>query len=504
MSALLAGIDVGTSGVKVGLFDADGRLLGLGRRRHAVSHPRPGWAECDPELWWRGILHSLNAACQAAGLAARDVSALGVGVLFPCVAPLDADGRPLHPAILYSDQRSLAQVAAIERAVGRHEYEHTIGNRLVPGTCAATSVAWLRDERPAVWRRAATFGFANTFVTGRLTGRFRADPSMAGLSGMMDIRQPGRWSEELCERIGLDAGRLPPIIGSSEVVGEVAGAAAEEAGLSPGTPVVCGAGDVIACAVGGGARRPDTCIYIAGSTDCTALPMTEPTPDRRWANTAYAAPGTWLGIGATTSTGVAVEWFVREFLGDAGEQGLQRMTRLATSADPGAGGLLFLPYLQGERTPVWDPQARGAFVGLTAGTSLADMARAVLEGAAFAVRQAFECAGGVLLDPATEVRMVGGPTQNALWNGIKADVLGRPLDVPAFQETGTLGAALLAGLGAGVYSSFGDAVDIARPTDVRTVEPDPARAARYAELSAAYARLYAATCPIAHMLGDLA
>jgi xylulokinase len=505
MADLLLGIDVGTSAVKAGVFEPAGRLLGLGRRAHAVSSPRPGWAECDPEVWWRGTLGALGDACREAGVGAADVGAIGVGVLFPCVVPLDEDGRALDPAILYCDGRSLAQVRAIEEAIGREAYQATIGNMLVPGTCAATSIAWLRDERPEVYRRAATFGFANTFLTGRLTGRLRADPSMAGLSGLMDIRDPWHWSGELAEAVGVDAARLPPLAGSADLVGHVTANASRQSGLAEGTPVVCGGGDVLASAVGGGAGSAETCVYIAGSTDCAALPMPAPTPDRRWANTAYVERGTWLGIGATTSTGASVEWFVREFLSEAGASGLARMTELAARAEPGAGGTLFLPYLQGERTPVWDPLARGAFVGLSSATTLADLARAVLEGGAFAVRQAFECAGGVLLEPSTEVRMVGGPASNALWNQIKAAVLGRRLDLLGGQETGALGAALLAGLGAGVYGSFEEAIGVARSAgEVSTVEPDAGMAARYAALADAYARLYPATREVSHALARLA
>jgi xylulokinase len=502
MSELLLGIDVGTSGAKAGVFDAEGKLLGLGRAAHGVDYPQRGWAQCDPEVWWRGILTSLAQACNEAQIKPNQIAAVGVGVLFPTVVALDANARAVYPAILYCDGRSLAQVRAIEETVGRDAYEAAIGNNLVPGTCAATSIMWLRDEQPETYTAAHSIGFANTFVTARLTGEFCVDPTTVGLSGLADVQDPWHWSEALCEKLGVDIARLPKVVGAAEVVGTVTASAAGKTGLKAGTPVVCGGGDVPVCAVGAAGGSSGTCVYIAGSTDCGTLPMPRPTGDRRWANTAYIEPGTWLGIGPTTSTGLSVEWVVREFLPEAGTHGLKRITELAAAAPPGSNRVLFLPYLQGERTPVWDPLARGVFVGLINTTTRADLARAVLEGTGFAVRQMLECVDDILGEPLAELRCVGGPTSNALWNQVKADIMQRPLDVLEFQETGTLGGALLAGLGAGLCGSFEEVMATARSAGgVRTVEPDPGNATVYADLFALYRQLYSATAEIAHGLG---
>lgn len=501
MPDLLLGIDVGTSGVKAGVFDTEGRLLGLGRSSHKVDNPRPGWVQCDPELWWRGILKSVGEACGEARIAPDQIAAVGVGVLFPTIVALDADARAVYPAMLYCDQRSLAQVRAIEEKIGRDEYQHIIGNVLVPGNCAVTSIAWLRDEQPEAYSRANVVGFANTFVTARLTGEFFCDPSMAALSGLVDINNPWQWSEDLCERIGIEPQRLPQIAGAAEVVGGVTRDASEGSGIKAGTPVVCGAGDVPVCAVGAGALSSETLIYVAGSTDCAALPMSRPTADLRWVNAAYVPRGQWFGIGTTTSSGVSVEWFLREVLGRPNAEGMETMTELAAASPLGSNGVLYLPYLQGERTPVWDPLARGLFIGLTARTTRADLARSVFEGTAFALRHVVECVDSVVGAPVGEIRAVGGGTKNALWNQIKADVLHRPLDVLEFQETGTLGAALLAGVGSGLYGSFEDAIAVARSVGgTRTVEPDGTRAALYDELFALYGQTYPLTKDLAHGL----
>ena len=540
MSDLLAGVDVGTSGVKVGLFAPSGHLVGLGRASYGVESPQPGWAQTDPELWWQGFLGALRQACEAGGVEPDGIAALGFSVLFPAVAPLDGQGRALHPALLYCDQRSLAQVQEIERRIPRADYEATIGNRLVPGTCAVTSMCWLRDQAPHAYAAAETLGFANTFFISRLTGTlatgaFATDPSHAALSGLADIRDPWRWSDALCEVTGIEWERLPQIVGAAQAIGEVTRAAAVETGLRAGTAVVAGCGDVVAAAFGAGARLGGAAVYIAGSTDCVAAAMPRPAADSTWVNCAYVkSPGlwpgllpreeacasfaragatapnpplgasqlfpvdreTWLGIGTTTSSGVSIEWFAREFL-PSGDLAL--MTKLAASSPPGSNRLLYLPYLQGERTPVWDPQARGVFIGLTASAGLGDLARAVFEGVAFALRQVIACAEVEV----GEIRAVGGGTRNDLWNQIKADVLNLPLHVLAFQEMGTLGAALLAGVGGGVYSTLEEAARVAdRIADAKIVEPDPARAGLYDEVFALYAELYPQTKAIMHGLGQ--
>jgi len=501
MGEVLLGLDIGTSGVKAGVAEPGGRMLGLGRAAHENDSPHESWVQCDPERWWQGAVASLRQACSQAGVPPGDVRAVGVSVLFPCVVPLDAAARPLHPALLYCDRRSGAEAEAIARLVGRAEYEALIGNTLVPGTCAATSLLWLRDHEPSAWRQAHTFGFANTAITARLTGEFCTDPTHVALSGLADIRDPWRWNEGLCERLGVDVSRLPRVAGAAEVIGTVTRDAAAETGLRPGTPVVCGCGDVPASALGAGAADPSTVIYVAGSTDCVAVPTLAPTADRRWVNSAYVPRGMWLPIGTTTSSGVSVEWFVRELLGQSGDAGLLRMTELAGQAPLGSHGLLFLPYLQGERTPIWDPRARGSFFGLSAATTRADLARSVLEGTAFALRQVVESLESVVGSPVAELRAVGGGTKNALWNQIKADVLRKRLAVLEFQETSALGAALLAALGVGLHESFAGAAGAARSCNrAHAVEPDAARAAAYDELYAHFARLYPATREIAHGL----
>jgi xylulokinase len=509
MSRPLLGIDLGTSAVKAGVFDPDGTLLGLGRAGLEVHSPHPGWAECDPAAWWEGTCAAIREACSAARLDPRDIGAVGLSVLFPAVMLLDGDGEPLSRALLYCDQRTLAQVGAIEAAVPRDEFQALTGNTLSPGNSAVTSILWLRDEQRAQFAVARVVGWANTFLAAMLTGELIADPSMAALSGLVDIRDLSRWNGELCAGLGLPPEKLPSIRMPCDVAGTVSRAAAQATGLRAGVPVVCGCGDAPAAVFGAGAGSPGEVVYTSGSTDCLNVVLSQPPGDLRLVCSGFAVDDLYCALGVTSSSGASVSWFCREVLGDDSAEVHRAFSSLAARSSPGAGGLLFLPYLKGERTPIWDARARGSFFGLTSTTTRADMARAVLEGIALGLRAVAECLAPAIGSPgaagAPTIRAVGGGTTNALWNSIKASALGRPLSVLEFQETGVLGAALLAGMGSGQYGSSAEAVAVARSVGATTeVHPDPILARVYEELYPLFVELYPRTAGIAHALSDRA
>lgn len=506
---MLLGIDLGTSGVKAGLFDRDGRLRGLGRGTgYRFASPKPGWAECDAGGWWPAIVAAVRAALAAAGggPCAADpadpgarVDGIGLSTFFPAVIPMTDDGRPLRPGLLYCDQRSTAQVSAIEKLLPRRRWERLTGNRLACGNIAVTSMHWLRDNEPERWDAAATLAFANTFVTRRLTGEVVTDWTTASLSGLAVVADPTRWNARLCATLGIAKAKLPRIVGPMEPAGTLEARAASELGLPAGIPVVCGAGDTAASAFGAGLLEPGGILYSAGTTDNLSIVLSRPTEDRTWITVGYVQPGRWLEIGANASGGLSLDWFAREVLGRDAGAGIEEALRLAEAAP--SGRIVFLPYLQGERMPLWDPLARGMFLGLTAATTRGEMARAVLEGVACSLRHMLEPLEAMSGRRIGSLPAVGGGTRSGLWNRIKADVLQRPLDVLRFQETAALGAALMAGVGSGVYGSAAaaiEAVDRARGSD--RIEPDPRRAAAYDRLYRAYRDAYERTRDLVHAL----
>ena len=498
---MLLGIDLGTSGVKAGFFDRRGKLLGLGRGSgYRFASPRPGWAECDAGGWWPAIVEAVRAALRG-GVDGRAVQGVGLATFFPTIIPMAGDGRPLRPGLLYSDQRSAAQVRAIEELIPREQYERTIGNRLAPGNTGVASIRWVQDNEPALYTSAAVMGFANTVVLWRMTGATVTDWTSASLSGLVDIADPTRWDEGLCATLGVEQGKLPRIVGPLEPAGALVAAAAAELGLRAGIPVVCGAGDTAASALGAGILEPGEVIYSSGTTDNFSAAMPRPAGDRRWINVGYVQRDRWLGIGANTSGGLSLDWFCREVMGGEGGRFVEEALRLAEAAP--SGRLVYLPYLQGERTPLWDAKARGLFLGLSAATTRGEMARAVLEGTAFSARHILECLEEMTGERVDAVPAVGGGTRSPTWNRIKADVLQRPLEVLRFQETAALGAAAMAGVGAGVYESAAAAVEAVRGGQERDrVEPDPGRAAGYDRLYRVYRDAYERNRDLMHALGE--
>jgi xylulokinase len=496
MKNLLLGIDVGTSGVKAIIYHPERGILGSGRSSsYAVPSPRNGESESEPELWWRDLVRAANMAFDSSGLKRSDTAAIGLSVIFPVALPMDKEGRALHPAIMYNDQRSVAQVREIEESLGREAYEELIGNTLVPGTCSATSLLWIKEWRPDIYAKAACIGLANTFITKRLTGRGVTDPSNASLSGLASIRGTERWSERILSSLGIDEALLPPIARQGETAGLLSPGAAESLGLPAGTPVVPGSGDAVAAAFGAGVLSEGTVFYVSGSTDCVTIPQKNPMADHRWITTAFTDERSYLGIGTSTSAGSSVEWFIRTILGREGEgSAYAEAAGLAEEAEPGSGGVLFLPYLQGERTPIWDPFARGSFAGLSGAAGRREMARAVYEGTAFALRDIISCFEGFSGTEIGEIIASGGGTLNETWNRIKADVLQKPLSIIDFKDTSSLGAALFAGMGAGTFGSAAEAGEsVLRFVKRRRIDPDEKLASLYGERFALYQEAYRST-----------
>lgn len=492
----LLGIDVGTSCVKSGIYNLEGKLAGLGQSStYDVYSPAPGWSEIDPESFWEALIISIHDSYSKANIQSNDIKAVGLSTFFPAIIPLDQNANPMHPAILYSDQRSMKQVNAIYKNIAQDTYQEITGNVLVPGNCAVTSMSWLRDEKPDIYKSATVLGFANTYVTSKLTGEFYTDPSNAAVSGLVDIHRPWKWSEELCEICSIDRHRLPEIKQSYETIGSISRTASEITGLKHGTPVVCGCGDAVASPFGAGALSEGSIVYTAGSTDCVTVTLLKPTKDRRLVNTAFVPHNSWCAIGTTTSSGASIEWFKNEVYQrhfTKTEQNIyDHMADAAESCKAGCNGLLFIPYLQGERTPIWDPHARGMFMGLKSSTSIGELTRSIFEGTAYALRNVIECIEGVIPTPVKEIRAVGGCTRNELWNQIKADVLNKVIDVLQYQETGSLGAALLAGIGTGMYKSHEDASRVARRViDVKRVHPNPSQRDIYDDLFSIFKGVY--------------
>ena len=474
----LVGLDVGTTGVKAVALSPEGEVLAVATRPYALSTPRAGWAEQDPEDWWRAAESALGEVATG-----RDVAGIGLSGQMHGLVVLDAAGRVIRPAILWNDQRTAAECAEIEERLGLERLVALTGNRALTGF-TAPKLLWLRRREPDAYGRIARVLLPKDYVRLRLTGEWAIDASDASGTLLLDVARR-RWSDEVLEALDLPIDWLPPVLESPVQAGAV-GASRR---LLQATPVAAGAGDQPAAAVGVGADRPGVLSVVLGTSGVVLAPLPAYAHDREGRVHAFchAVPGAWQAMGVMLSAAGSLQW-LRDRL--APDVPFDRLLDEAAAWEPGAGGLLFLPYLAGERTPHADPDARGAFVGLELRHDRGALVRAVLEGVAFGLRDCLELLRALGVEAAS-ARVSGGGARGRLWLEIVASVLDLPLEPTASAEGSAFGAALLGGVAGGVFDDVHDAVErCVRVTDV--VEPDHARRDAYAELYSRFRALYPA------------
>ena len=477
MTAVI-GVDVGTTGVKALALSPDGNVLATATRGYPLSTPQAGWAEQDPEDWWRAADAALAEVADG-----REVAGIGFSGQMHGLVALDADDRVIRPAILWNDQRTAAECAEIEERVGFERLVALTGNRALTGF-TAPKLLWLRRHEPDAYARVVRVLLPKDYVRLRLTGEWAIDASDASGTLLLDVGRRA-WSDEVLQALDLPAAWLPPILESPERAGAV-GASNR---LLQGVPVAAGAGDQPAAAVGVGAVRPGVVSVVLGTSGVVLapLPAYAHDPAGRVHAFCHAVPGAWQAMGVMLSAAGSLAWFHERLAPDVS---FDRLVAEAERWEPGAGGLLFLPYLAGERTPHADPDARGAFVGLELRHDRGALVRAVLEGVAFGLRDCLDVLRALGVE-STAARVSGGGVRGNLWLRVVASVLDLPLEVTASEEGSALGAALLGGVAGGVFDDVPDAVArCVRVTGV--VEPDAAWRDAYAELLPRYRALYPA------------
>ena len=507
MNALL-GIDLGTTGVKAALFAAeDGRVLSTAFIEYPLLHPRPGWAEQDPETWWSATIMAIRT-CLVGGVRQNvqpeNVRGVGLSGQMHGVVLLDEQQQVLRPCIIWADQRSEAQCRWITERVGAERLIELVSNPALPGF-SAPKLQWIRDNEPDIFARAQTMLLPKDYIRFRLTGKLAMEISDAAGTCLLNVKH-GVWSQEVLQALELNASLFPPIIASEKVSGVISDEVAVLTDLLPGTPVAGGGADNACGAVGNGVVRNGLALVSIGTsgvvlahTNTHQVDRSGPVPRVHTFNA--AVPGSWYLMGVTQGAGLSLRW-VRDNIG-LPERALERWTRLdayellakeAESVPAGSDGLLFLPYLQGERTPHLDAYARGGWIGLTASHDRRHLVRAVLEGVAFSLKDCFAIIQeqGLSLE---QVRATGGGAKSALWRQIIADVLGVELVTTNASEGPAFGAALLAGVASGLYATVQEACD----ATVRVVERTAPRATVehvYAQAYETYRALYPALKPI--------
>ncbi|MPZ68075.1 MAG: xylulokinase [Actinobacteria bacterium] len=487
------GLDISTTAAKALVLDRSGAVRATGSSEYPCDTPHPLWSEQDPGQWWTGAGAAINAALADAGIEGSDVAAVGLAGQMHGLVLLGEGGRILRPAILWNDQRTEAECDEIRDIVGKERLIAVTGNNALTGF-TAPKLLWVKRHEPEVWAQARNVLLPKDYVRYRLTGDFAID--CADGSGTLLFELARRdWSIEIVGELGIDPAWLPKVHEGPDVTGVVTPEAAEATGLLAGTPVVAGGGDQAAAAVGTGAVSPGI-LSVSLGTSGVVFATTEGAliePDGRLHAFCHAVPERWHAMGVMLSAAGSLRWYHDTL---ASELDYSDLVDEAAAIAPGSDGLLFLPYLTGERTPHPDPLARGAFVGLTINHTRGHMTRSVMEGVAFGLRDSLALMDEVGLARSNEVRVTGGGSRSALWRQILADVMATTVVTTSTSEGVAQGSAMLASVGAGWFPTVEDVCD----RFIETGEAlDPSSAAEtYAEAYQSYRELYPALAPTFH------
>ena len=487
--------DLGTTGNKASLYSRDGLLVGSQTVAYETNFGLHGMAEQSAEDWWGAVGKGTQQLLEKTQTQPKDIDCVVFSGQMMAVVPLDADGEPLRPALIWADTRAQEECAQLVASVGMERAYEITGHRLNP-TYSLPKMMWLRRTEPTLWKRLRSIVQPKDFVAHRLTGRLATDPSDA--SGMDAFDQKlSRWSEELLSAAGIDEALLPEIVPSTTVLGGVTRSAAAATGLLAGTPVVVGGGDGPCAALGAGVIRPESGAYTyLGSSSWISLASTQPLHDplMRTMTFNHVVPGMYLPTATMQAGGASFEWVVDLLHPDPGTDRFERLLEAASEVGPSSDGLLFLPYLLGERSPYWNPRARGAFVGLAKHHGQAHVVHAVLEGVAMNLYTAV-LAFAEMGSRIESVGAIGGGARSDVWLQIFADVWGLPVRRRSIvEEANGLGAAVVGGVAVGLFADF----DIAATLSEVRAEflPDEERRTRYETLYPSFVNSYRALEPI--------
>ena len=489
----LLAIDIGTSSCKVAVFDRDGNVADSAGSEYPVYYPHAGWAEQDPEEWWEGICRALHKLWEKGKVSASEIACVGIDGQSWSAIPVDSQGKCLGRTPIWMDQRAKKQCEETSQRIGDKAIFELSGNPLLPSYTTG-KVLWYKEECPQMYSRIDKVLQSNSYIVYRLTGQITQDVSQGYGWHCFDMRK-GRWDEAMARSFGIDPSFLPEVTGCEQIAGKVNAQAAAQCGLVEGTPVAAGGLDAACGALGAGVLEDRETQEQGGQAGGMSICLDTYRADPRLIMGFHVVPGRWMLQGGTVGGGGTMRWFEKEFgtyeksvEKEVGKSSLVQLGELAEKVSPGSEGLTFLPYMSGERTPIWDPDAKGVFYGVDFSKTKGHFVRALMEGVAFSLRHNLETAREAGAD-AQVLRAVGGSANSLLWTQIKADVTGKQVIVPYSDAATTLGAAILAGVGCGMYASFEEAVSLT-VHETRRHEPNPEMKEIYDRGFSRYLALY--------------
>jgi len=485
------GLDIGTGGSRAVIIAEDGEVLSSSIVEHvAFASPHIGWAEQSPEDWWRASCEAIRGALKSSGIDGSEIGAVSFSGQMHGSVLLDENDQVLRPALLWCDQRTTDEVAEITETIGATHLIELVSNPAVTGF-TLPKLLWVRKHEPQIWERVRSVLLPKDYIRLKLTGDKASDVADSSGTLLFDVRAR-KWSAEMLERFQIDESLLPTVVESTEVTGTVSKNGSDATGLKEGTPVVAGAGDNAAGAIGAGIVKPGSVGVTIGTSGVVFIVTDQPKLDLkgRVHSLCHAVPGRWHMTGVTLAAGQSLKWF-RENLGHGASY--DELTKEAETIASGSDGTVWLPYLMGERTPHLDPNARAAFVGLTASHTRGHLTRAIMEGVAFSLREAidiFRELGASI----NEIRLGGGGAKSQLWRQIQADVYGQTVSTIKADEGAAFGAAILAGVGIGAWTTVDEACAATIKID-KHIEPDTASQEALEKNYTAYKLLHAALKP---------
>jgi len=500
MPAHVLGIDVGTGGTRAVIVDENGHIAASATEEHApFASPQIGWAEQNPEDWWRACGIAVRKALAGAGLRADQIACVGFSGQMHGAVMLDASDQVVRPALIWCDVRTEKQCHDLTEKIGAENLIRFTCNPALPNF-TLTKFLWVRENEPQTWKRVRSVMLPKDYVRFRLTGDRATDMADASGTLLLDVAKRC-WSQEVMQAAGIEESLLPRLFESPEVCGKISATGADATGLHAGTPVVAGAGDQAAGAVGMGIVTAGAVSATIGTSGVVFAATDRPSldPKGRLHTFCHAVPGRWHVMGVTQAAGLSLRWF-RDNFGAASSMATDKrdpyegLTAEAAAVPAGSDDLLWAPYLMGERTPHLDPNARAALIGLTASHTRGHVVRAILEGVAFSLKDSFTLFAEMSV-PVLSIRLGGGGARSQLWRQIQADVYGREVEILEAEEGAAFGAAILAGVGAAMWSS----VDAACRKIVKVaqrVAPQPAAVERMQASYAAYRRMYPAIASV--------
>lgn len=493
----LLGVDVGTTSIKVAIIDEQARVLGMSSSSYRLITPNQDYAQIDTEDMWRAYLKCIRLLQEGKNIDMSRVAGISISSLCPGLAALGENGEVLTDPIIYSDRRSTEEAEMILEAVGREKLFEITANTAMAGAMSGTSMLWIKRNLPEVYEKTKYFGHVNTLLAQRMSGNFAIDYSNASYTDLFETTGGFQWSEVLCEKIGIDMEKLPPLHASTDVVGGLIHPDLIQMGIPRDTPVIIGGGDTACATLAAGVTKAGQVCESVGTTNVLTICVDQPKFDKGFINRCHVVEGTWIYQGALSHTGASYQWFRDNFCQDLVDRAVgtdktafQFMNEEADMAEPGSGGLVFLPYMLGERSPIWDPYARDVFFGISLQTTRKEMNRAVMEGCGYGLRQLSEIAERVTGREIKEFTSIGGGAKSETWAQIKADITGKDIKILDMNDMAPIGAALLAGVGAGIFKDVYEAADKVEKKVYKVIRSSRAHDDIYNKRYQVYIQLY--------------